>query len=45
MKYEYSKTAGYYGTGGWICYNTDIRGHKQVWRVFSNEEDARDYCK
>lgn len=40
MKYKYSETAGYYGTGGWACY--DNRG--VVWKVFAHEQKAIDYC-
>ena len=40
MKYKYSESAGYYGRGGWICY--DNRG--VAWKVFGYEQQAIDYC-
>ena len=44
MKYEYSPKAGYYGTGGWVCYTLDCFGYKNTKRVFATEEEAAEFC-
>lgn len=45
MQYEYSKTAGYYGNGGWICYTLDWSFRKVVYKVFATEQEAIEYCQ
>ena len=39
MKYKYSESAGYYGTGGWVCFDSS-----GPWKVFGTEEEAKAFC-
>jgi hypothetical protein len=45
MQYKYSETAGYYGSGGWICFTYDWLGLICVWKVFGSEQEAANYCR
>lgn len=39
MKYKYSESAGYYGTGGWVCFD-----RSGPCKVLATEQEAIDYC-
>lgn len=42
MEYHFSKTAGYYGIGGWVVFGYDYMGRRSPYYVMASEQEAKD---